>query len=220
MTQSDAASRLLAPGLGRFLQQRPSAPPGSVCDMCGEQIAEDHPHVVNLDGRRLMCTCRGCYLLFSSEGAGGGRFRQVPNTYAHDPEFTLTQAQWDGLQVPVSMAFFFHNSYLGEVVALYPSPAGATESTLPLDAWGEIVTANPSLAAAQPDVEAILVRKPKPTEGGAADFECYLVPIDVCYELVGRVRMLWKGFDGGQELWADLDLFFEEIARRAARGRR
>ncbi len=214
MTQSDAASRLLTPGLGRFLQQRPTAPPGSVCDMCGEQIRDDHPHVVNLEGRRLMCTCRGCYLLFSAGGSGGGKYRQVPDTYAHDPDFTLTPAQWDGLQIPVSMAFFFHNSSLGEVVALYPSPGGATESTLPLDAWGEIVNANPRLAAAQPDTEAILVRK------GASGFECFLVPIDVCYELVGRVRKLWKGFDGGQELWSDLEAFFEEIRRRAAKGRR
>ena len=214
MTQSDAASRLIGPGLSRFLQQRPSAPPGSVCDMCAEQVTEDHPHVVNLDGRRLMCTCRGCYLLFSAGGSGGGKYRQVPNTYSHDPEFTLTPAQWDGLQIPVSMAFFFHNSALGEVVALYPSPAGATESTLPLDAWADIVKTNPRLAAALPDVEAVLVRK------ASAGFECFLVPIDVCYELVGRVRKLWKGFDGGQEMWSDLDKFFEEIGRRAVKGRR
>ena len=182
--------------------------------MCAEPINPDHPHVVNLDGRRLMCTCRGCYLLFSAEGAGGGKYRQVPDAYAHDPAFSLTPAQWDALQIPVSMAFFFHNSSIGEVVALYPSPAGATESTLPLDAWADIVAANPRLAAAQADVEAILVRK---APGG---FECFLVPIDVCYELVGRVRKLWKGFDGGQELWADLDAFFEEIRLRAAKGRR
>lgn len=91
---------------------------------------------------------------------------------------------------------------------------GATESTLPLDAWSEIVNANPRLAAAQPDTEAILVRK------AASGFECFLVPIDVCYELVGRVRKLWKGFDGGQELWSDLERFFDEIRRRAAKGRR
>ena len=213
MTLSDS-SRLLAPGLSRFLQQRPSAPPGSSCDMCAEPISPDHPHVVNLDGRRLMCTCRGCYLLFSAEGAGGGKYRQVPDAYAHDPGFNLTPMQWDALQIPVSIAFFFHNSSIGEVVALYPSPAGATESTLPLDAWADIVKANPRLAAAQKDVEAILVRKE------SANFECFLVPIDVCYELVGRVRKLWKGFDGGQELWADLGAFFEEIRLRAAKGRR
>lgn len=78
MTQSDAASRLLTPGLGRFLQQRPTAPPGSVCDMCGEQIRDDHPHVVNLDGRRLMCTCRGCYLLFSADGSGAASTAKFP----------------------------------------------------------------------------------------------------------------------------------------------
>ena len=48
----------------------------------------------------------------------------------------------------------------------------------------------------EPDVEALLVQRP-----AAASFECFLVLIDACYELVGLVRMHWKGFDGGQEAW-------------------
>jgi len=33
--------------------------------MCAEPIADEHQHVVNLESRVLMCTCRGCYLLFT-----------------------------------------------------------------------------------------------------------------------------------------------------------
>ncbi|MFN2485391.1 MAG: DUF5947 family protein [Acidimicrobiia bacterium] len=202
--------RLPATGLSRFLKPRQGPPPGSVCDMCGEPFGATHSHVVHVEGRRLMCTCRPCYLLFSNEGAGGGRYRQVPDRYQFDPEFQLTTAQWDNLQIPVDIAFFFHNTELGETVALYPSPGGATESTLPLDAWKEVVEANPELLVPEPDTEAILVRR---NEGR---FECFLVPIDVCYELVGRVRLKWKGFDGGQELWADLRQFFDTLHERAA----
>ena len=42
------------------------------------------------------------------------------------------------------------------------------------------------------------------------------MPIDACYELVGQLRRLWRGFDGGSEAHDALDAFFD---RRAARGR-
>ena len=47
------------------------------------------------------------------------------------------------------------------------------------------------------------------------DGDVYLVPIDACYELVGRLRMLWRGFDGGQEAREFVDEFFAGIAARA-----
>jgi hypothetical protein len=56
------------------------------------------------------------------------------------------------------MVFFFRNSRLDRTVAVYPGPAGATESELPLQAWDEVVAANPALATMEPDVEAVLVR--------------------------------------------------------------
>ena len=34
------------------------------------------------------------------------------------------------------------------------------------------------------------------------------MPIDACYELVGRLRALWRGFDGGQEAHDAIDAFF------------
>jgi hypothetical protein len=94
-------------------------------------------------------------------------------------------------------------------VAFYPSPAGATESMLELTTWAEILAANPHLAEVTPDVEALLVRR----DGDR--FECWLVPIDACYELVGRVKLKWKGFDGGAELWEDLDVFLDGLRERS-----
>jgi hypothetical protein len=175
-----------------------------------EPIPDEHGHLVDLEARNLMCACRGCYLLFSSEGAGGGHFRSVPDRYLAFPEFRLSPAQWDSLQIPVSVAFFFLNSSLGRIAAFYPGPAGATESELPLDTWAEVVDANPQLATMQPDVEAFLVRS-KRGQGGA---DCYIVPIDACYELVGHLRLMWRGFDGGQEANAKLNEFFDDVERR------
>ena len=165
--------------------------------MCAEPVGDGHSHVVNLDSRQILCTCRACWLLFTHQGAAGGRYRAVPDRYLHE------------LQIPVRVAFFFDNSDLDRVAAFYPSPAGATESLLPLEAWAGVVAANPVMTDLAPDVEALLVRR-------AGDgFECYLVPIDACYELVGLVRMHWKGFDGGQEAWEAIDGFFDAVRERS-----
>lgn len=214
MTQPSPAPATGAPGvpepLRRLLARRPVVVPGERCEMCSEPVGEDHAHVVDLDRRTVMCTCRGCYLLFTAEGAG--RHRAVPDRYRHDPEFRLTPAQWDRLQIPVSVAFFFRNSDLDEVVAFYPSPGGPTQSLLDLTAWQEVMAANPAFADVAPDVEALLLRRVED------QVECYLVPIDACYDLVGRVKLGWKGFDGGEEVWAEIDAFFARLRERSGSG--
>ena len=199
--------------LQRIRETRPREIPraGEVCELCMVPIPDEHGHLVDVEARNLMCACRGCYLLFSPQGAGGGHFRSVPDRYQAFPDFRLSPAQWDSLQIPVSVAFFFLNSLLGRVAAFYPGPAGATESELPLDTWAEVVEANPELATMQPDVEAFLVRSQK-GQGGA---DCYIVPIDACYELVGHLRLLWRGFDGGAEANEKLHDFFDDVERRA-----
>jgi hypothetical protein len=198
--------------LRRVTQSRPQQDPGERCEMCATPISPEHPHVVNLDSRGLMCTCRGCYLLFTDEAAAL-RYRAVPERYLSFGEFTLDARAWDELQIPVGLAFLFHNSVQERTIAFYPGPAGATESELPLEAWQRIVQANPELAVLRPDVEALLVRR---TEGaGSANGACYLVPIDACYELVGRLRMLWRGFDGGQQAHEAMDGFFAQVHQRS-----
>lgn len=184
---------------------------GERCELCSEPIGDEHGHLVNVEARNLMCACRGCYLLFTTDGAGGGHFRAVPDRYVAFPDFRLTPAQWDSLQIPVSVAFFFLNSTLDRVAAFYPGPAGATESLLSFDTWQELVAANPDLGTLQSDVEALLVRSGREDSGA----ECFIVPIDACYELVGQLRRLWKGFDGGREAHDALDEFFASVRSRA-----
>ena len=40
------------------------------------------------------------------------------------------------------------------------------------------------------------------------------MPIDACYEFVGRLRMLWRGFDGGQDVHNFVEEFFALVASR------
>jgi hypothetical protein len=195
--------------LARIRAGKAPQPAGERCEMCSEDIADDHQHVVNVEGRQLMCVCRGCYLLFTDSTAQL-RYRSVPDRYLHFPDLALGRLEWEALQIPVGLAFFFRNSALDKTVGFYPGPAGATESELDLDAWSLITAADPRLTMMSDDVEALLVRAPD----RAGDPECYLVPIDACYEFVGRLRMLWRGFDGGQQAREYIDNFFDQITAR------
>ena len=196
--------------LQRIARRRRELPrPGERCEMCDEAIGPGHGHVADLEGHRLLCTCRGCYLLFTGRGAGGLRYRAVPTAVRRVPGLTLTAAQWDALQVPVDLAFFFRQSGVGHVVCCYPGPGGATESTLALGAWAEVEELHPAMREVAVDVEAVLVRR---HDGGD---ECFIVPIDVCYELVGLVRSHWNGFAGGAEVWARIGEFFERLHGRS-----
>jgi Family of unknown function (DUF5947) len=195
-------------------------PAGERCEMCAETIADEHQHVVNVAARQLMCVCRACYLLFTDSEAEL-RYRAVPDRYLSFPHFALDRCGWEALQIPVGVAFFFTNSALGRTVAFYPGPAGATESELDLNTWDAIGNADPRVGLLNDDVEALLVRVPETLAAqDSADDELsepqtYLVPIDACYEFVGRLRMLWRGFDGGQEAREFIDNFFSQIAGRA-----
>jgi|SRR5581483_456611 len=187
------------------VKPRPRPRPGEQCDLCGEPVPDDHRHVVNLRSRALLCSCRACYLLFTSSGAGGGLMRAVPDRFEAVPRLSLDTATWDALQVPVGVVFFVYSSLAGHVSAFYPGPAGAAESLLPLSAWGEILAAHPVLDDVMPDVEAVLIRGD----------EAFVVPIDACYELVGLLRVHWRGFDGGEESHRALDDFFAGVRERA-----
>jgi hypothetical protein len=201
--------------LRRVLAAPPAqpAPAEERCDLCATALGPDHGHLVDLHTRRLLCGCRPCTLLFTREGAGGGRYRAVPERVLRDPALAVTEAEWDALQVPVGMAFFFRNSALGRVVAMYPSPAGATESELGLAAWDEGLGRSRLAGLLEDDVEALLVRR---SRGPAEDrYDAFLAPIDTCYELVGRVRATWRGFDGGAEARAAIDEVFARLAAAA-----
>ena len=195
----------------RRIATRPRPNPDQqTCDMCTEPITDDHRHVVDIQSRQLMCTCRGCGLLFTAEAANQ-RYRAVPDRYLSFPDFELPEAGWDSLDIPVGLAFFFSSSVLGRVVAFYPGPAGVAESELGLAAWSDVLEANPELSVLSDDVEALLVR------GADHDHEahCFLVPIDACYELAGRLRTVWRGFDGGQDARAVIEDFFATVAARS-----
>jgi hypothetical protein len=209
-----AATTVPAGGQAEVVLPRPGQPgPGGgvreACEMCAAPVPAEHGHVADLEHATLLCVCRACYLLFTQPQAGRGRYRTVPDRYLADPARRLSVADWDALEIPVGLAFFLRGSLREEVAGFYPSPAGATECRLDLQAWRQLAAAHPLLGAAAPDVEAVLISR---TDSGV---ECFLVPIDACYELAGRMRSHWRGFDGGSEARASIAEFLDTVRSRA-----
>lgn len=193
--------------LTRLLRE-PAAGTLRQCELCAGPLDVEHGHVVDTADRRLLCACRPCSMLFT--GSTRGRLRAVPKRYARIASPLFSEAQWDALGIPIGLAFFFESSKSQRVVAFYPGPAGATESELTLDSWNDLREREPLIASMQPDVEAALVYRLSGHRPGS-----FLVPIDVCYELVGIVRSKWTGISGGDEVHEAIDRFFGRIAEFA-----
>jgi hypothetical protein len=117
---------------------------------------------------------------------------------------------WGMFQIPIGLAFFMRSSVSDGVVAFYPSPAGATESELPLEAWEALVARNPALEELDPDAEALIVnRMSEPPQ-------YVIAPIDQCYALVGLIKSRWEGISGGDVLERAVPEFFAALRARSA----
>ena len=182
-----------------------AAPPPEVehCELCSIRLAPTHRHLLEMATRRIVCSCDPCALRF--ENVLEGKFKLIPRDARPLPDFQMTDLEWEGLSLPISLAFFFYDTPHKKMAAYYPSPAGATESLLPLTAWEALVVANPVLSKLQPDVETLLVNRTHDTR------EYFVAPIDVCFELVGLIRVHWRGFSGGEEVWTAINGFFNRL---------
>jgi Family of unknown function (DUF5947) len=190
--------------LRKFVRRVPEA---ERCDLCSGVIAEHHQHLLDPQTRRLMCTCDACAILF--DNSGQTKYRRVPRDVRHLSGFVLSDQGWNSLAIPIGLAFIYSSSVVNQMVAVYPSPAGPTESELDEDAWNTIAAENPLVANLTPDVEALLVNRMNP----ARDY--FLAPIDECYRLAGIVRKYWRGFSGGEEGLDQIRQFFDALKERS-----
>ncbi|MDB5301624.1 MAG: hypothetical protein JWO87_3287 [Phycisphaerales bacterium] len=182
------------------------------CELCSAALAQEHQHLLQPANRQLFCACDACAVLFGNGQTG--QYRRVPRRIEHWPDFQIGDVQWDSLGIPITLAFFFHSTPAQQVMAMYPSPAGATETMLAADVWQLLVDDNLALAELEPDVEALLVNR----VGGARDY--YRAPIDECFKLVGLIRTHWRGLHGGNEAWAQIGRFFESLKARSVKPRK
>ena len=177
------------------------------CELCATPLVPEHQHLLELEKRRVACACDPCAILFS--GNARQRFSRIPRDIDRLDNFQMDDHEWESLLIPIKLAYFVHNSNLGRVVAQYPSPGGAMESSLDLEYWNSIVARNPILRKLGPDVETLLVNRIAPQP------RYYRAPIDHCFRLVGIIRTSWHGLSGGSEVWEAIDEFFAELDSRA-----
>lgn len=200
----DGAGRGLA-ALRQFVRLRA---PVEACDFCSLALAGRHDHLIDPERRELHCVCGACAVLFGEQT----RYRRVGRSVINLPDFRLSEAQWEMLGVPIRLAFFFRSSASERIVAIYPSPAGPTESFASEEGWSAIVEENPALAEMAADTEALLVNR----VGEARDH--LIAPIDECFRLSGLIRTQWRGFSGGREVWREIEGFFAELKGRGGKG--
>jgi hypothetical protein len=177
------------------------------CDFCNLVIPPQHRHLLETANRQIICSCDACAMRFM--GVTGGRFKLIPRDNISLPGFRITDSQWDNLALPINLTFLYRDTATGKVIAMYPSPAGATESLLPTQNWEALEAANPALTEMEPDVEALLVNR----IGAAREY--FIAPMDVCYELVGLIRMHWRGLSGGEKVWQEIEAFFAKLRENA-----
>ena len=196
--------------LRKFVRARPQDPGSNEwCELCGAAIPGEHQHLLDIGSRKIVCGCDACAILFSSQAAN--TYRRVPRDIRLLADFVLADAQWDDLGIPINIAFFTLQNDSRKPAAYYPSPAGATESLLPMDSWQTLVDQHAALRSMEPEVEALLVNRV------TKEHEYYLAPIDECYKLVGLIRSKWRGFSGGTDVWRAIGEFFISLKARSKR---
>ena len=198
--------RLSRPGAGSSpVPTNGAARAAEHCDLCGKELDADHRHLLHLVDRRILCTCESCLAI----KGGDPELRPTGTRTLWLDGFTLPDEVWASFAIPIGLAFFIDSTASGGVGALYPSPAGATESEIDAEAWRALRAANPVLMGLEPDAEALIVnRMVEPAQHAIA-------PIDECYKLVGLVKVNWEGISGGSGLEAAISGFFDELRERA-----
>ena len=181
-------------------------PEGELCDLCRTTVPPDHRHMINTYERQIVCVCESCWALRSGEP----EFRPTGSRTLWLEDFQFPEEIWAQFRIPIGLAFFMHSSVTDCVVALYPSPAGATESELHFETWSRLVAMNPVLRELEPDAEALIVNR-------MADPPMFAIaPIDRCYMLVGLVKASWEGISGGAGVEQAIERYFEDLRAVAA----
>jgi len=183
----------------------PAQRTGEACDLCGTELPADHRHMLHMEERRIECTCEACWALRS----GDPEYRPVGTRVKWLPGLEMSGERWAGFNIPIGLAFFMRSTVEGAVVAMYPSPAGATESPLDESVWAALVADNPELEGLESDAEGLVVnRLAEPPQYAIA-------PIDECYRLVGLIKANWEGISGGDRLEGAIRGYFQELKERA-----
>ena len=205
--------------LARIRANRAPQPAGERCEMCAEQIADEHS--ARGECRRPPTDVRVPRLLSAVHRqpraaalSGGARpLPGLPRLRAGPPRVGGTA---DPGRAGVLLPQLRHWTGPSRSIPVRPAPPSpnwtstpGTRSPPPTPGWACWPTTSRPCWSGCPT-----------TEVDPRSAECFLVPIDACYEFVGRLRMLWRGFDGGQEVRGSSTISSARSRRAAGRWRK
>ena len=183
-------------------------PARELCELCSAVLPPEHPHLLRLSDRHIICGCDPCAVLFGHR-QDHAEYRRIPRDARALAGFTISDTEWSAMRLPIDLAFFVRDSRGERMTVFYPGPAGSTESLVDLHAWDEMVKGNAEIAAMDSDVEALLINRTR----GRND--AFVAPVDHCYRLTGIIRMYWRGLSGGDEVWHEVENFFTQLGKGA-----
>lgn len=184
------------------LRRMASVKKHSICEQCGDALQETHEHLFDIAARQAKCCCQSCAA--RQEHVLQPTLRRLPK-HVEALTIQISDTQWEKLGIPIALTFFLKSYPLQKIIALYPSPAGPLESQVEASAWSELERSNPIIREMDWEVEALLVNR---LRGKKVYFR---IPLDRAFELVGKIRMYWQGFSGGEKVWNEIDQFFERL---------
>ena len=149
--------RLTRPSAGQSRPAPPAAGAVEVCDLCGKELDPDHRHLLHLTERQHPLRLR------ELRRAARRRPRAAADRHADRLARRLRPARRALGRRSRSRSGSPSSSTRarsGGIVALYPSPAGATESELDLDAWSRAAERRTRCSMSlEPDAEALIVNR-------------------------------------------------------------
>ncbi len=175
-------------------ERRPPEPvPGEHCDLCQEQVPDEHRHLYDTDGGEVLCACRACSLLFAGEEAAQGatgwcRGAASASRRSTRPAWACPSAWRSSCPPPTARS-----------AAHYPSPR-ATRCGGGPGGLGRSRGGLPACASCAPTWR----RCSSTRHGGRAALDR---PVDDCHRVVAIVRREWR-MSGGDRVWPAVEQFF------------
>jgi hypothetical protein len=72
--------------------------PEERCELCSTALTHEHPHLVEISSRQIVCACEACATLF--DGMAARKYRRVARRALLLRNFHMTEVQWEDLLIP------------------------------------------------------------------------------------------------------------------------
>ena len=181
------------------IREQPAPPlprPGERCEMCGEEVADEHGHVVDLEARTLHVHLPGLLpAVHARRAPAAGTSGRCRDRCLAFPDLALSPGPVGRAADPGERRLLLRELDLDRVARLLPEPGGRHRVAAVARDVGRGGRRQPR---ARPRSSPTSRRSSSAPIGAAGRPECFLVPDRRLLRAGRQLRRLWRGFDGGQ----------------------